>query len=414
MGVVLLNLGGPETLDDVQPFLYRLLMDPALLDLPVKGRVRHWLAKSISYFRADTLAEQYEMIGGGSPLTRLTREQAESLQRHLNDRYSEPAGVDFRTYTAMRYWHPFSEEAARQMRDDGVDKVVLLPLYPQYSASTTGSSLAYWKALEEANEISSWPTTSVPEYAANPKYVQAVSERIDEALQRFPEDVRDDVALVFSAHGTPFQRMGERQDPYCCHVHSTVEQVMRLRGRDHPYHTAFQSLIGPNHWLKPSTLDTLEAVVDRGCRSVLVVPISFVTDHVNVKYELDVEMREEVEAYGMDHFEVTASLNTHPLFIEALGEATVAQLKLPMEASQLQIGGDGVSRTYRLRPLNELSHHTPGNSSAQCPRCNRTVGARRWTAPEPSSDPEVTPERTSVRPSASSEHGSESRSRTAS
>lgn len=379
VGVVLFNLGGPETLDDVEPFLYNLFMDPAIIDLPVGGRLRHWLCQAIAYFRSSSVKEDYELIGGGSPLTRLTNEQANGLQKHLNEHYGEPAGVDFRTYVAMRYWHPFSEEAAAQMEADDVDKVVLLPLYPQYSKTTTGSSMAYWKALEVNDEIPSWPTTTVFEYAANPKYVQALSERIDEALQRFPQEAQEQVHLLFSAHGTSRWEMTQRRDPYCCLVHSTVEQVMRQRGWDAPFHTAFQSKVGPGDWLAPSTPEKLEELVDQGVRSVLVVPVSFVTDHVETSYELDVEVREEAEVSGVEHYEVTAGLNTHPLFIEALGEATVAQLELPMDANQLRVGGDGMSQEYPLRPLDEMPRHSADARKTRCPNCDCVTEARRWT-----------------------------------
>jgi len=410
VGVVLFNLGGPESLDDIEPFLYNLLMDPAFLELPVRGRLRHWLAKAIASMRASSLRESYELIGGGSPLTRLAKEQAEVLQGHLNEHYGTSAKVDFRVYPAMRYGNPFPEAAASKMAEDGVDKVVLLPSYPQCSIATTGSALAYWDALADVGERPSWPTTVVKEYAANPKYVQAVSERIDEALQRFPEEDRDEVVLVFSAHDTVRRRRTARKDPYCCLVHSTVQQVLRFRNRDHPFRTAFQSMIGPSAWLSPSTSETVKSLAEQGYRSVLVVPVSFVTDHVNTRYDLDVELRAEAEAQGIDHFEVTAGLNTHPLFIEALGEATVAQLDLPVDVNQLRFGGDGQSRTYPLRPLRELSRHDLDAASAGCPDCGRTTGARRWTVPERSAEPGVPSERPASRPNDPSKSAPESRS----
>lgn len=411
VGIVLFNLGGPESLDEVEPFLYNLLMDPSFLDLPVGGRLRHWLAKSIAYMRAPSLRESYELIGGGSPLTRLAKEQAEALQGHLSEQYGESAEVDFNVYPAMRYGNPFPEEAASRIVEDGVDKVVLLPSYPQYSIATTGSALTYWDALAEAGERPSWPSTVVREYAAHPKYVQAVSERIDEALQRFPREVRDEVVLVFSAHDAVGRQRSEREDLYCCHVHSTVQQIMRLRGRDRPFYTAFQTMIGPSTWLSSSTSDSLNALAGQGHRSALVVPITFVTDHVNTSYELDVELRAEVEAQGIDHFEVTAGLNTHPLFIEALGEATVAQLDLPVDVNQLRLGGDGRSRTYSLRPLDELPRHDLDGSTVGCPDCGRTTGARQWTVPAQSTEPGVPSERSASHPNEPSNPTPESRSR---
>ncbi len=409
VGVLLFNVGGPKSLDDVEPFLYNVLMDPVFLDLPVRGRLRHWLAKSVAYFQAGTLRENYEMIGGGSPLTRLAREQAKVLQGHLNDRYGAPTGVRFRTYPVMRYWHPFGEEAAAQMSADGVDKVVLLPSYPQYSTATTGSVLTYWQLLAEAEERPTWPTTAVKEYAANPKYVQAVSERIDEALQRFPRGVREDVVLIFSAHDTALRARHEGEDPYCCHVHSTVDQVMRFRGRERPFHIDFRSMIGLNGWFSSSTSETLETLANQGHRSALVVPISVVTDHVTTSYELDIEVRAEAERQGFDHFEVTAGLNTHPLFIEALGEATVAQLDLPIDVNQLRHEGDGHSQTYPLRPLHRLPRHDLKDDAVQCPDCGRARGARQWTVPERATEPEAPSERPASRPNDSSTRSTESR-----
>ncbi len=248
IGVVLLNLGGPSKTDEIAPFLYNLFMDPAIIDMPVAGIFRHWISSYVARTRSAKIAKDYELIGGGSPINRLTREQAQSLEKHLNEKYGRAAGVNFRTFIAMRYWNPSSEEAAAQMKAEGVDKVVLLPLYPQYSKTTTGSSLVYWWMLEQEGEIPEWPTTQVFEYAANPKYVRAISERIDEALQRFPRETRDEVHIVFSAHGTPLREMKERRDPYCCLIHSTVDQVVSFRNDDRPFHVSFQSKVGPAEW----------------------------------------------------------------------------------------------------------------------------------------------------------------------
>jgi len=379
VAVVLMNLGGPNTTDDVQPFLYNLFMDPAIIDIPVGGLARHWLCKAISNLRARTVSEDYELIGGGSPINRLTREQADSLERKLNDSFGKPAGVDFRTYIAMRYWHPFSEEAAAQMEADGVDKVVLLPLYPQYSKTTTGSSLIYWWMLEQKGEIAEWPTSYVFEYAANPKYIQALSERINEGLQRFPKQVRDDVHFVFSAHGTPLNEMVDRRDPYCCLVHSTVERVMALRDYDRPYHVAFQSKVGPAEWLTPGTPDKLEELAHQGHTATLIIPVAFVTEHVETSFELDIEVREEAEEAGIEHYEVMPALNCHPLFIDSLAEATIAQVRLPGNTPASSIGGDGQTGSYPLRPLAEMPRFSAKERCTRCHQCELITEARRWT-----------------------------------
>lgn len=389
VGVVLMNLGGPDSLDEVKSMLYNLYMDPVLFDLPVSGLLRHWGCKALASWHETPVQRQYELIGGCSPLNRLTEEQADSLEEQLNEHFGAPTGVDFRTYVSMRYGHPFGEEAAARMVEDDVDRVVLLPLYPQYSKTTSGSALAYWKALEDTGEIPSWPTTTAFEYAANPKYIQALSERIDEGLQRFPKERREEVTLLFSAPGTPLKERRRRDDPYCCLVHSTVEQVMEHRGRDRPAHTAFQNRIPLRKGLTPSTADTIDELAANGNEALLAVPLTFSTDQLLTSYGLDIALRERAERAGIAHYEVTAGMNTHPLFIEALSEATVAQLDLPVDVRQLRIGGDGLSQEYPLRPIEEMPRHDPEVRSEHCGCCTDDTGARRWTVPEDVPDSEI-------------------------
>lgn len=391
IGVVLLNAGGPRSLDEVQSFLYDLFMDPALHNWPVGAWMRHWLARAKASWITSSVQEEYEVIGGHSPLNRLTQEQAQSLQQHLEDRYGDPAGITFRTYVASRYGPRRPEETAEQMEDDGIDRVVLLPMYPQYSNATTGSFLAYWSALEESGEIPSWPTTSVLEYAANPKYVQAVSERIDEGLQRFPRGLRQEVHLLFSVHGAPVPPKAQHDDPYCCLVHATIDQIVRHRDEDRPFHTAFQSKLGlPGH-LQPSVDQKLESLGEADVDAVLAVPVTFVTDHLETSHGLDIAARKEAETVGIDHFEVTTGLNTHPLFIEALGEAIIAQLDLPIDVNQLRLGGDGLTQDYPLRPISEMESHDSERRDLRCESCEYVAEARRWTLSDGVPDTEVVP-----------------------
>ena len=390
VGVVLMNLGGPDAIENVQPFLYNLFMDPAVIETPVGGVMRYWMAKLMARFRASSIEGDYEKIGGASPINRLTREQADALERYLNRRVGREAAVTFRTYVAMRYWNPDSEEAAAQMEDDGVDRVVLLPLFPQYSKTTTGSSMAYWHALQDAGEIPDWPTTAVYEYAANPKYVQAVSERIDEGLQRFPKRVRSGAHLLFSAFGTPLREMTDRHDPYCCFVHGTVDRIMKHRGHDHTFDVGFQSKISPSQRLRPSTDDVVERLAQRGTDAVLAVPVSFVSDHIQTSYELDIEIRRKAERRGIRHFEVTSGLNTHPLFIEALAEATVSQVNLPNDVPRDRVQGDGVPSEYSLRPVPERPRCASNTRHVRCPQCPGIAEPRCWKA-DCTSDEEAAP-----------------------
>lgn len=391
VGVVLMNFGGPDAIENVRPFLYNVFMDPAVIETPVGGVVRHWMAKLMARFKASSIEGDYEKIGGASPINRLTREQADALERHLNRRVGREADVTFRTYPAMRYWHPFSEEAAAQMKDDGVDRVVLLPLFPQYSKTTTGSSMAYWHALQEAGEIPEWPTSAVYEYAANPKYVQAVSERIDEGLQRFPQHARSGAHLIFSAFGTPLRESTDRRDPYCCFIHATVDRIMKHRGHDHRFDVGFQSKISPSQRLRPSTPDVVERLAQRGTDAVLTVPVSFVSDHIQTSCELDIEVRRKAERHGIRHFEVTSGLNTHPLFIEALAEATVSQVNLPNGISRDRvqcdrIQGDGAPSAYPLRPVPERPRCASGTRGVRCTQCPGIAEPRCWTPDDTSEE----------------------------
>ncbi|MDX1531893.1 MAG: ferrochelatase [Rhodothermales bacterium] len=396
VGVVLMNLGGPRQLDEVEPFLYNLFMDPAIIDIPLPKRLRHPLCRFIARKRSASVGEDYEQIGGGSPINRLTGEQAAALERRLNERYGAATGARYRTYIAMRYWHPTSEDALRQMQADGVTKVVLLPLYPQYSKTTTGSSLVYWKALEENGELPQWPTSLVYEYATHPLYVQALSERIDEALQRFPRSVRDRAHLLFSAHGTPVKEMKKRRDPYCCLVHSTVQAVMDFRQQkeERPFHVAFQSKVGPAEWLTPSTPEKLEELANEGHTAVLVIPVAFVTDHIETAFELDIEVREEAEHFGIEHYEVTSGLNCHPLFIEALVESVAAQV----EAARLT-EGDGAAAVLP-RPIPSLPRIKAKCRSVRCHQCLKITEAHDWRSQPGVATPETVRLRTGTQGSA--------------
>ncbi|MFP4227494.1 MAG: ferrochelatase, partial [Salinivenus sp.] len=334
-----------------------------------RGRVRQAFSKIISYFRSKSVAEDYKEISddGGSPINPLTREQADNLERRLNEQYAAQTGVTFKTYMAMRYWEPTSEQAAEQMQADGVDRVVLLPLYPQYSKTTTGASLVYWHELEKSGEIPAWPTTSVFEYATYPKYIEALSERIDEGLDRFPDDVRDDVHFLFSAHGTPLTEMKERRDPYCCLVHSTVKHLMEHRGFDHDFTTAFQSKVGPSEWLTPATDDTVAELAEEG-EDVLVIPVAFVTDHIETSYELAIEIPEELEEDGEpipEHYEVMPGLNSHPKFIEALADVTAMQLNLPDANTPA--------------PASERPRCAKADRDIRCHQCERIAEATDWS-----------------------------------
>jgi protoporphyrin/coproporphyrin ferrochelatase len=318
VGVVLFQLGGPESLAAVEPFLFNLFCDPDIIDFPFSRLGRRALAKLISTTRSKKAAQHYAAIGGGSPIRRLTEQQAGALEACLMR-----DGVDARCVVAMRYWHPFTAEAIARLQDARqdaeVDQVVLLPLYPQYSMTTTGSSLNEWRRQWKG----ALPTSCVAAFYRNPLYIAAVVERIDEALARFHHP--PDVQLIFSAHGVPVSVI-EKGDPYQRQIEETVGLVMEQGGWSNDHRLCYQSKVGASRWLEPSLRQTLRQVASEKRREVCVVPISFVSDHVETLGEIDHCAREEARLLGIQRFEMTRGLNDSPKFIQALAEEVMAAI----------------------------------------------------------------------------------------
>lgn len=374
VGVVLMNHGGPLERADVEPFLYNRLMDPAAMRMRAPHWVRDRYARLFAKRRARKLSREYELIGGESPVVRHARDQAKALERELQDRYGDALGVRFKTFVAMRYGHPTCYSAAREMVASGVDRLVLVPLHPHYSSTTTGTSLAFWKALEENGEIQPRPTSFVYEYAAHPLYIRALSERIDEGLQRFPSGLRERVNIVFTAHGAPLHSLKEGRDPYCCLVHATVQEVTDYRANAVEAansHVSFHRVGVPGRGLGPSTGEVIENIADRGFEAILVVPVTFTSDHIETAYGLDVVERARAITAGIEHYEVASGLNCHPLFISALAETAAAQI-------QAASGGEGADAA--LPPsIASLPRLDPTCRSVRCQWCAHMREATDWS-----------------------------------
>jgi len=308
VGVVLFQLGGPDTLAAIEPFLYNLFCDPDIIDFPFARLGRKPLAKLISTTRARKVQHHYATIGGGSPIRRFTERQAGALEAELISQ-----GLDARCFVAMRYWHPFTREAITELRAAECDEVVLLPLYPQYSSTTTGSSLNEWQRLFH-DDI---PVHNVGHFYRHPMYLEAVVEKVDEALARF--EVPDRAELVFSAHSIPISIVA-KGDPYQRQIEETVRLLM-ARGRwPNRQRLCYQSKVGASKWLQPSLHRALHELAAERVREVCVVPVAFVSDHVETLGEIDHEGREEAGRLGITHFEMSSGLNDSPKFISALGQ----------------------------------------------------------------------------------------------
>jgi ferrochelatase len=314
VGVILFQLGGPDTLEAIEPFLFNLFCDPDIIDFPFARIGRRPLAKLISTTRASKVRHHYSVIGGGSPIRRFTEAQSQALQFLLRD-----MGVDAHCFVAMRYWHPFTEEAIQQLRAAGCDEVVLLPLYPQYSSTTTGSSLnEWWKHFHE-----DLPVQVIEPFYRNELYLRAFVEKIDESLTRFP--VPDEAELVFSAHSVPVAVI-EKGDPYQRQIEETVELVMERGGWRNRHRLCYQSKVGASKWLRPSLHTTLRDLAAEKISDVCVVPIAFVSDHVETLGEINHEAREEAMGLGIRQFEMTSGLNDSPTFITALADLVMSAI----------------------------------------------------------------------------------------
>jgi ferrochelatase len=313
--VVLLNLGGPDSLESVEPFLYNLFCDPFIIDLPLGFLFRKPLARRISSKRRKEAQHIYQQIGGKSPLLELTQQQALALESRL-------AGNEFgqyKVFIAMRYWHPFTEAAMQQVRASGATSVVLLPLYPQYSRTTSTSSLAEWKRLAPKYGVDKIPTRIIPSYHNEANYIAAVAENLQRCLKENWQPHEPQPHILFSAHGVPVSVI-ERGDPYQAHIEETVRLVMEAIRHSHPHIVCYQSKVGKAEWLKPSTEDTIKKLGAEGVKDMLVVPIAFVSDHSETLYELDMLLKDVALAAGVKKYVRVPSLNSSPRFINTLAE----------------------------------------------------------------------------------------------
>jgi protoporphyrin/coproporphyrin ferrochelatase len=314
VAVVLFQLGGPDTLDAIEPFLYNLFCDPDIIDFPFARIGRKPLAKLISATRARKVQHHYSVIGGGSPIRRFTETQARALERKL-----AANGLNAHCFVAMRYWHPFTREAIEQLEAAQCDEIVLLPLYPQYSRTTTGSSLNEW----QRHYRGSVPTRPIKSFYRSQLYLQSLAEKIEEALSRFPHPAEPD--LVFSAHSVP-QAVIDAGDPYQRHIEETVALLMSEGRWPNRYHLCYQSKVGASKWLQPSLRQTIRDLAGRNVRDLCIVPISFVSDHVETLGEIDHEAREQAASLGIRRFEMTSGLNDSPTFIAALASLVTAAI----------------------------------------------------------------------------------------
>lgn len=307
--VVLFNLGGPDSLDAVEPFLFNLFADPDIFKLPLGFLTQKPFARLLARRRAPEARHNYAAIGGKSPLLENTQKQAQALEALLR------AHGDYDVFVCMRYWHPLTDAVVAELKQRAYAQVIFLPLYPQYSHTTTGSSVHEFERAC-ARQHYHPQTRLVREWYGHADYQQAIIESIQAEVRQLPDPDPAHIELLFSAHGLP-KKLVERGDPYEQQIRATFDA---LRAKlDWPHTTlCYQSRVGPLEWLRPYTEEVIKQKAAAGCRQMLVYPIAFVSDHSETLYELGIQYALLAKETGIAHYRVVPALNEHPLLMRAL------------------------------------------------------------------------------------------------
>jgi ferrochelatase len=329
LGIILLNLGGPDSLQAVRPFLYNLFSDRQIIRLG-PSFMQKPLAWLISTIRSKKTEQYYKLIGGKSPILDITKAQAKALENSLNSELrTQNSELSFKVFIGMRYWSPFIEDIIPEIYSNGIKKVIALSLYPQYSVTTSGSSISKLKEVlcnyqMETVYISSWH--------AHPLYIEALVDVIKKGIESFAvtakrrtQNAEPEVHVLFSAHSLP-QKIIDEGDPYADQTIETIQEI--LKRIPLKWHLSYQSKSGPVQWLEPSTEDKIKELAGEGVKNLLVVPISFISDHIETLYEIDILYKKLAESLGIN-LKRADSLNTHPTFIKALKDIVISELKKP-------------------------------------------------------------------------------------
>ena len=341
-GIVMMNLGGPKNLDEVQPFLLKLFEDREIIQLPVQK----YLGPFIANRRTKSVQQNYADIGGGSPILKWTEEQGRGMVERL-DRMS-PETAPHKFYVAFRYVHPFSEDALQAMKADGVKRAVAFTQYPQFSCSTTGSSLnELWRAARRVGLQNDFEWSVIDRWPTHPRFIEAMTQTVKQGLEQFDEADRDDVLILFSAHSLPLDVIN-RGDAYPAEIGASVHEVMKRLDYSHEYILAYQSDVGPVPWLGPGTEKVIKDLGAKKRKNVLVVGVAFTSDHIETLHELDIEYGELAHEVGVTNYKRAPALNGLPVFQDALAEVVHEHL----------LSGEACTKQYGLR--------CPGCVNPQC------------------------------------------------
>ena len=309
--IILFNLGGPDKIENVEPFLFNLFNDPAILNLPTL--LRYPLAKLISNRRAPVAKKIYEELGGSSPILKLTKEQSNALEMKLNKTQTED---EYKCFIIMRCWNPRAKDVIKDVQSYNPEEVVLMPLYPQYSAATSGSSIKEWKDVCKKNNYNI-KTSTICCYPTDHNFINAHTKEIIKKIKGLKN-----FKLIFSAHGLPEKNI-KKGDPYQWQVEQSVKKIVEnLNYKDLDWILSYQSRVGPLKWIGPSTEDIIIENSKIG-KHIVLVPIAFVSEHSETLVELDIEYKEIADANGCKNYTRVPALGTNEDFIKAMSELII-------------------------------------------------------------------------------------------
>jgi len=309
--VILFNLGGPDKLESVEPFLFNLFNDPAILNLP--SLFRFPLAKLIANRRAPTAKKIYSELGGSSPILQLTQEQAQALELKLN---KDDSSCDYKCFIVMRCWHPRAENVLKEVSDYKPDEIILMPLYPQYSAATSGSSIKEWNDVCKKNDFKI-KTSTICCYPTDENFIEAHKEEIMKKIKNL-----NNFKLIFSAHGLPEKNI-KKGDPYQWQVEQSVKKIIEsLKIKDLDWILSYQSRVGPLKWIGPSTEEIIIENSKLG-KHIVLVPIAFVSEHSETLVELDIEYKELADKNGCKNYSRIPALGTNKNYIASMSNLII-------------------------------------------------------------------------------------------
>ena len=309
--VILFNLGGPDKLENVEPFLFNLFNDPAILNLP--SFFRYPLAKLIANRRAPIAKKIYEELGGSSPILKLTQEQASALELKLN---KDDNLSDYKCFIVMRCWHPRAENIVKEVINYGPHEIILMPLYPQYSAATSGSSIKEWNDICAKKNLNV-KTSTICCYPTDENFIKAHTAKIIKKIEKL-----ENFKLIFSAHGLPEKNI-KKGDPYQWQVEQSVNKIIKsLNIKDLDWILSYQSRVGPLKWIGPSTEDIIVENSKLG-KHIVLVPIAFVSEHSETLVELDIEYKELADKNGCKNYSRVSALGTNEYYIKAMSNLII-------------------------------------------------------------------------------------------